>query len=141
MKYYVVIDTNILVSALLSAHDDATTVQIVARMLQGDLIPVYNDEIMREYRLVLNRKKFGFSPEKIDYLLSFVEMFGLYVNSEKTGEILPDIKDLPFFEVVYEIKDDNGYLITGNLKHFPTRPYIITARQMLALLSGEVPEK
>ena len=59
-----VIDTNILVSALLSKHDDSATVQVVERMIIGELIPIYSIEIITEYREVLSRKKFKFSPSK-----------------------------------------------------------------------------
>ena len=44
------------------------------------------------------------------------------------------MKDLPFYEVVMEKRVDDAYLVTGNLKHFPKRTYIVTARQMLDIL-------
>lgn len=47
------------------------------------------------------------------------------------------MKDLPFYEVVMEKRDDNAYLVTGNLKHFPEREYIVTARQLLDILDKE----
>ena len=39
---YVVLDTNILVSALLSKHDDAATVIVMRKMFYGKLVPVYS---------------------------------------------------------------------------------------------------
>lgn len=56
MKYMVVIDTNVLISALLSKHDDAATVQILNAVFDGIIIPVYNTEIIDEYDNVLHRK-------------------------------------------------------------------------------------
>lgn len=50
--------------------------------------------------------------------------------------ILPDIKDLPFYEVVMEKRKDGAYLVTGNLKHFPKEPYIVTARQLIDILDA-----
>lgn len=50
---------------------------------------------------------------------------------------LPDTKDLPFYEVVMEKREENAYLVTGNLKHFPSEPFIVTARQMLDILDGK----
>lgn len=44
------------------------------------------------------------------------------------------MKDLPFYEVVMEKREDDAYLVTGNLKHFPVKAFIITARQMLEIL-------
>lgn len=60
MICYAVIDTNVLVSALISNHADAATVLLVGRLLSGEIVPVYSDEIMHEYREVLGRKKFRF---------------------------------------------------------------------------------
>lgn len=54
-----------------------------------------------------------------------------------TGIVLPDIKDLPFYEVVLEKQEDNAYLVTGNIKHFPKEPFIVTARQLIDILDDE----
>lgn len=137
MSLYAVIDTNVLVSALLSSHDDAATVQVVARMLSGEITPVYSSAVMAEYRDVLRRKKFGFSPDAVDYLLAAITKFGLLVEPSPSGIVLPDMKDLPFYEVVLEKRDDDARLVTGNLKHFPSKPFIVTARQMLEILNQQ----
>ncbi len=134
MGYYVVIDTNVFVSALLSSRDDSATVQIISKMIQGEIVPVYSDEIMNEYREVLARKKFKFSPETVNYLLAAVEKYGLNVTPSPTNTILPDMKDLPFYEVVMEKRDDNSYLVTGNKKHFPIEPFILTPREFLDII-------
>ncbi len=134
MICYAVIDTNVLVSALLSTHSDSATVQLIGRLLGGEIIPVYSLEILHEYHQVLNRKKFKFEPEMINYILSAIEKYGLLIDPSPTGITLPDIKDLPFYEVVMKKHDDNTYLVTGNLKHFPVKPFIVTPRQMLTIL-------
>lgn len=43
---------------------------------------------------------------------------------------------LSYLEEVMEKRDDEAYLVTGNLKHFPTEPFIVTARQLLDILDG-----
>ena len=134
---YAVIDTNVLVSALLAKKSDSATVQVIERMIKGEIIPVYSNEIMNEYHEVLSRKKFKFSPELITFFLSAIEKFGILAEPSETGITLPDMKDLPFYEVVMEKRDDNAYLVTGNLKHFPEREYIVTARQLLDILDKE----
>ena len=60
MICYAVIDTNVLVSALLSTRDDAATVQIISKLFEGTIVPIYSIEITKEYRQVLGRSKFGF---------------------------------------------------------------------------------
>jgi putative PIN family toxin of toxin-antitoxin system len=136
MTYYAVIDTNVLVSALLSSHDDAATVLVVGKIFSGEVIPLFSDEIIKEYNEVLRRKKFHFSEETVHMLLQTIEKYGEYVEPAPTGEILPDMKDLPFYEVVAEKQEDNSYLVTGNRKHFPTKPFIVTAKEFLDILNS-----
>ena len=50
MTYYAVIDTNVLVSALLSSHENAATVQVVSMLSSSDVI-------LAEHNEVLHRKK------------------------------------------------------------------------------------
>lgn len=57
MKCYAVIDTNVLVSALLSSHDDAATVQVVGRLFSGEIVPLFNEDILKEYNEVLRREQ------------------------------------------------------------------------------------
>lgn len=137
MKCYAVIDTNVLVSSLLSKTETSATFQIMLHLISGNIIPVYSNEIMAEYREVLSRKKFKFPVEHIEYLLSVIEKFGILTTPTSTDVVLLDMKDLPFYEVVMEKRSDNAYLVTGNLKHFPNEPFIITARQMLDIIENQ----
>lgn len=136
MTYYAVIDTNVLVSALLSSHENAATVQVVDRLFSGDVIPVFSNDILAEYNEVLRRKKFHFSEDVVRTLLDAITSIGENITPSPSGEILPDMKDLPFYEVVLEKEDDNAYLVTGNMKHFPDKPNIITAREFLSILDA-----
>lgn len=136
MICYAVIDTNVLVSALLSSKDDSATVQIVGHFIRGTIIPIYSNAIVKEYREVLSRKKFGFSGETVDYLLSAMEKYGILVEPCPSGLVLPDMKDLPFYEVVMEKRNDDAYLVTGNIKHFPQEPFIVTPRELLDIFDN-----
>lgn len=55
MKIYAVIDTNVLVSALLAKRPDSASVQILEKLFSGDIIPMYNEEIVAEYVEVHSR--------------------------------------------------------------------------------------
>lgn len=138
MKCYAVIDTNVLVSSLLSKNDLSATSQVVIRMIKGEIIPVYSSKIFAEYYEVLTRKKFRFLSEQVESLLNTIEKYGILVEPSPTGVVLPDIKDLPFYEVVMEKRSDDAYLVTGNQKHFPVEPFIITARQMIDILDEKL---
>lgn len=135
MICYAVIDTNVLVSALLSSHDDAATVLVVGKLFSGEVIPIFSDEILKEYNEVLKRTKFHFSEEIVSQLLQTIEKYGERVVATPTGELLPDMKDLPFYEVVVEKQEDAAYLVTGNIKHFPKKPFIVTAKEFLDILN------
>lgn len=135
MTCYAVIDTNVLVSALLSSHDDAATVLVVGKLFSGEVIPIFSDEILKEYNEVLKRTKFHFSEEIVSQLLQTIEKYGERVVATPTGELLPDMKDLPFYEVVVEKQEDAAYLVTGNIKHFPKKPFIVTAKEFLDILN------
>jgi putative PIN family toxin of toxin-antitoxin system len=136
MIVYAVIDTNVIVSSMLSSHDDAAPVRVVEKLFTGEIISLYSAEILDEYYNVLHRDKFPFSEDDINGMLSAIEKYGICVDAASCGEILPDMKDLPFYEAVLEKRDDDAYLITGNIKHFPKKPFIVTANQMLDILKG-----
>lgn len=134
MKYYAVFDTNVLVSSLLTRNKDSATALVVDEISSGNIIPLYNDDIIAEYEEVLHRKKFPFTEASIQNIMKMIRYFGLYIFPSPTGEILPDMDDLIFYEVVMEKQEDNAYLITGNIKHFPERRFIVTPAEMMHIL-------
>lgn len=137
MNCYAVIDTNVLVAALLSSHDDAATVQVVGKFFSGEIIPLLSDSILSEYGTVLRRKKFGFSEDYVERFLAAIEKYGLIITPKPSGVVLPDMKDLPFYEIVLEKRDEDAYLVTGNLRHFPQKPFVVTARQFLEICNKQ----
>ena len=137
MRLYAVFDTNVLVSSLLTKNPSSPTALVVDAIFSGALVPLYNQDILDEYDDVLHRAKFPFSERSIRILLSVIRQFGLAVSPSPTGELLPDMDDLVFYEVVMEKrKDDDAYLITGNLRHFPPRNYIVTPAEMMEIIQA-----
>ena len=133
MKFYAVIDTNVLVSAAMKP--ESVPGQVLELVLDGMIVPVLDKTIMKEYRDVLIRPKFGFPERIVEDLLDEIDGRGIYVVAGHTNVELPDPKDAAFFEVVMETrKEENAYLITGNIKHFPETSFIITPRQMLEII-------
>lgn len=132
-----VIDTNVLVSALLSGKDDAATVQVLGKVLTGEITPVYSNVIAKEYREVLLRKKLGFSRDLTEYLLSAIEKYGILVDPSPSDITLLDMKDVPFYEAVLEKRNDNACLVTGNIRHFPKESFIVTPRELLNMLNSK----
>lgn len=136
MTYYAVIDTNVLVSALLSKHSDSATVLVIEKIFDWKIVVLYSREVPAEYREVLKRPKFKFDLRIVDVLIAAVERNGISIEPGETGAILPDMKDLPFYEVVMEKRDDGAYLVTGNIKHFSEEAFIVTPKEFLDIISG-----
>lgn len=134
MTYYAVIDTNVLISALLSKNSDAATVKVLRAILDGRIVPLYHNEILNEYDAVLHREKFHFKEESIQTVLAAVKGFGVEVFPQPTGEILIDMDDLVFYEVAMEKRNENAYLVTGNQRHYPIRDFIVTPAEMMRII-------
>jgi predicted nucleic acid-binding protein len=112
----VVMDTNVLVSGLLSAH--GMPARLLDLLTTGDLRVAYDDRIAAEYREVLARPRFGFQPEAVAHLLDYLFTEGLPLVARPLPTVLPDPDDQPFWEVAVEAA---APLITGNVKHFPAK--------------------
>ena len=133
MKIYAVIDTNVIVSALLSHYNDTATVVLMRKIIRGEVIPLYNESILNEYIEVLNRKKFSFTESMISATLKVIKDYGIILDSIESDISLPDTKDLVFYEVA--LSKDDSFLVTGNIKHFPKKPFIVTPTEMLAIIN------
>lgn len=127
----VVIDTNVLVSGLLSPY--GASAEIVRMAVAGSLEILYDARIISEYEEVLSRSKFSFNKAHISYLMGYIAQYGIPVSSAPLSRHLPDVGDEPFLEVAIAGKGD--CLITGNLAHYPIKARrkirIITPRQFL----------
>ncbi|MDE6760650.1 MAG: putative toxin-antitoxin system toxin component, PIN family [Lachnospiraceae bacterium] len=134
MEYYAVIDTNVLLSALLSKQEDSATVRVLDAVFEGKIIPLYHQDILMEYDEVLHREKFHLHEKVIRTVIDAVRQYGVEVFPQPTGEVLIDMDDLVFYEVAMEKRDDDAYLVTGNQKHYPFRDFIITPAEMMAII-------
>lgn len=133
MKYYAVIDTNVLVSAMIKQN--SIPGNVLELVLSGIIVPLLNDEIIKEYRDVLSRAKFHLSKEIIDTVIEALENIGIFVDEQSFQENIPDPDDRVFYEVVMtERKTEDAYLVTGNIKHFPVKPFIVTPREMIDII-------
>ncbi len=110
----VVVDTNVLVSGLLSAFGPSS--RILDLLMTGDLQLAYDDRIRIEYRQVLARPRFGFDANEVTQVLDYLFGNGIAVTAPSLAVDLPDISDAPFLEIAVELSVP---LITGNVRHFP----------------------
>ena len=112
-----VIDTNILVSALLKPAGPQG--RILDAVVQGVIEPIYSLAILTEYDAVLTRRKFAFDPEGIAALLELVASEGWPVaRTARLDLSFPDPDDRKFYECAAAA---GCPLVTGNARDFPTK--------------------
>ena len=122
----VVLDTNVLVSALLSPFGNPA--KVLALALNGHVRLCYDSRVLTEYRDVLLRPKFSFNPDAIGVLLDSLLQDGIAVLPEPLDTFFADESDRIFYEVA---KFCDAVLITGNLRHFPREPDILTPTEFI----------
>jgi len=128
-KMKVVVDTNVIVSALINSN--GTPGKILPLILNGKLELLYDNRIIFEYKEVLARKEFGFNIEIINDLMDFFKHEGEFVNAEHINLKFHDESDKKFYEVFKAEKAQ--YLITGNIKHFPKEKGIVTPKEFFEI--------
>jgi len=134
-KIYAVIDTNVLVSALLTSEKQSNPLLIFQAIIEEKIVPLFCDEILNEYREVLSRDKFPFTSDIIEKALDVFENNGLNVSRVQTDDYeFTDPKDIVFFEVSMAV--DDSYIVTGNIKHFPKIRKVVTPTEMVAILDN-----
>ena len=115
----IVLDTNVLVSGLLSPYGPPG--RILDTILAGSLTLVFDDRILGEYEDVLTRQEFGFDAGHVRALLRFFEAEGRRVAARPLDISLPDCDDVMFIEVAVAGRADA--IVTGNKAHFPKGDY------------------
>ncbi len=128
-------DTNVLVSGLLSPHSHSA--RLVRLIVDGSVRLAFDERILLEYREVLTRPKFPFQLAQIYALLAQIEEEGLKIIPQPIAARLPDPDDLPFLEAA--VSAEVGFLVTGNKKHYPARArrgvQVVSPKQCLEMMS------
>ena len=129
---YAVIDTNVLVSALITHNSLSATAKVVRLLLDGEFMPLYESSIIEEYQEVLHRAKFKLVPGVADALITFIKEHGIEASRTAFLESMPDEDDRVFYEVSLSVED--SFLVTGNLKHYPQTPKVISPADFLSVM-------
>ena len=137
MKFYVVIDTNVLISAGLKPNSNHGI--IVQLIHNGTIVPLINSKILEEYNEVLSRPKFKFKDDDIKEIIENMATKGVYVDENHIDIELPDEKDRVFYEVTMTSKEEReSMLVTGNMKHFPVEPFIVTPKELCEIIIKKI---
>ena len=132
-NYYAGIDTNVIVSAALRWKSVPGSILELA--FSGVIIPVLNNEIVAEYKEVLSRPKFKFTKDIVKDIIEEISKNAVFVDGKSLNIDLPDPKDRVFYEVTMEERqNEDAYLVTGNIKHFPMESFVVTPRAMLDIV-------
>ena len=136
MKYYAVIDTNVVVSSMLKK--ESVPWLIMNMVDENTIIPLLNQDILNEYIEVITRNKFNFSEASINEIVNRIKEKAIFIEKEQTLEDFIDKDDIVFFEIVMSARSImDAYLITGNMKHYPIRSYVVTPAQMLEIIEKD----
>lgn len=130
----VVVDTNVLVSALI--NENGAEAAVFSLIAETKLIWCVSEAVVAEYVSVLNRPKFQeLDRSKIRAALALA-MAGEIAMSITTVTDSPDEPDNRFLECAEAAAAQ--YLVTGNKRHFPSRwkhTHIVNAPELLAALT------
>lgn len=132
---FAVIDTNMLVSAMISHNQNSPTVKVLKAIAAGNITPLYNDEIFSEYAEVLTRNKFNLDFDDVAKMLKYIRDIGIKSVRIKSFEHFPDSSDAMFYEVA--LSKEGSFLVTGNLRHFPKTPIVVTPTEILEILESK----
>ncbi|HEU4629723.1 MAG TPA: putative toxin-antitoxin system toxin component, PIN family [Gemmatimonadaceae bacterium] len=111
----IVLDTNVLIAGLLSAHGAPAQLLDLA-LAAEDVVVLLDDRIMAEYVEVARRPKFGLSAVDVARVLDALATVGEHIVARPLSVTLPDRDDLPFLEIA--AAGDADALVTGNGRHF-----------------------
>jgi putative PIN family toxin of toxin-antitoxin system len=132
MMRKVVIDTNVVVSSNLKANGNES--DVLKRFYSGELRLFYSDEILSEYKRVLAYDKFGFDTEIQNKVITAIETAGIQIEPDVSTIPFTDETDRTFYDTA---KASGATLITGNTKHYPAEPFIMTSTEFLKSINNE----
>ena len=133
MRYYAVIDTNVIVSSMLK-HESIPG-EILDLVLSKTIVPLLNQEIIDEYANVLKRNRFGFKKQEVDSLIKQIKENSIFLEREQTIEDFIDEDDIVFYEIVMSARHTmDAFLVTGNIKHYPIKNFVVTPKQMIDIV-------
>jgi len=129
----VVLDTNVIVSAVVTAQ--GICAQILDMLTDGVFGMYVDDRILAEYDSVLRRPRLHLAPDDAAELMEWIRSVAEPVGAVPLPAKLPDPGDMPFLEVAASA---GAILITGNARHYPKRSRagvtVLSPREFLELL-------
>jgi len=133
-----VIDTNVLVSALISPSGNEALLLLAVK--QGLVRPCFSPAVLNEYSEVLARPKFAFSPNEIAALIDMLRREGDLLHTAPLSGISPDPTDDKVMACALMAQAD--FVVTGNKRDFPRdklgATQVASAGELLDLITIEL---
>jgi putative PIN family toxin of toxin-antitoxin system len=126
----IVLDTNVIVSAILSPNGICSKIMNI--FLNGGMQVYYNAGILSEYKDVLFRASLDLNIEKRKEFFEIIREAGILIEPTVSNILLPDESDRIFYDTAVE---SGAILITFNIKHYPIEPFIMTPVEFIRKLS------
>lgn len=132
----VVLDTNVVVSALLRSGGLPEAVLTVALDRIAQLC--ISEPVLKEYQEVLSRPKLGIARKRVETALKRIREVSLWVAPSTPVAACIDPDDDIFVECAVAAEAD--YLVTGNSAHFPEvwgNTQIVTPREFIGIVISD----
>jgi putative PIN family toxin of toxin-antitoxin system len=133
-----VIDTNVLVSAMISPSGNEALLLLAVK--QGLMRPCFSPAVLEEYSEVLARPKFAFAPDEITALIDLLQRQGDLLHPAPLSGLSRDPKDDKFMACALAAEAD--FVVTGNKKDFPEdqlgATQVVSAGELLNLITLEL---
>jgi putative PIN family toxin of toxin-antitoxin system len=126
MNENAVIDTNVVVSAALSPYGNPA--KIIDMVLDGTVQGYCSLEILAEYREVLSRKRLNIPAGIQVKMMNSIIQACVMIHPLPSNMPLPDESDRIFYDTA---KACGALLITGNTKHYPKEPFVLTPAEFV----------
>ncbi|MCF0223083.1 MAG: putative toxin-antitoxin system toxin component, PIN family [Fibrobacter sp.] len=140
-KIYAVIDTNVIISALITKNANSATLKVLDAFYKGCFQAVAHEDIIAEYNDVLSRGKFSIPDSLRTQIINTFKQNAIFLQGVSSDDVVSDPKDVIFYEVTLEAQSrfKNSYLVTGNAKDFPVRTFVISPADFLDLIQNDTP--
>ena len=124
----VVIDTNVIISSMLSPN--GTPSKVVAIILEVDEFNIiYSNEMLKEYKKVLAYRKLNIDTETQHQFLYTIKDAGIVITPAPSSIQMRDETDRVFYDTA---KASNSVLITGNKKDYPNESFIMSPSEFIS---------
>ena len=129
----VILDTNVLVSALITPS--GIPAKVLNLVLNKSVRLLYDNSVLTEYIDVLNRKELKIDKISSTLVINFIRNEGLFLIANPIPTKFIHKDDKKFYELFKS--GDADFLVTGNIRHFPRENGIVTPKTFIERAMAE----